>query len=298
MTDVEMPFSSVAVTGGNGRLGQAVVAELARVADVTSIDITPGRPGVRSRYADLRSREGLRHALEGHEAVVHAAALLLPEDPSDRMFEINVLGTWNLLHTAREVGIRKVVLISSETASGVINITHVPQAKPEYLPIDEKHPLRPRETYGLSKQLCEVMGEGLARNGDLQIVALRPTLILTPGWEDYVERTRRTEDPDLWSYVVVWDVARAARLALSVDCGPFNAFYIQAEDTFAPEPTIDFMRRRFGDIPEIRKPEVYAANPFAAIFDGAKAAEMLGFRPQYDWRRFLEEGGRRVDGAP
>src|SRR5690606_26581685 len=101
------------------------------------------RPGVVSRYTDITSLESLRYALKGHEAVVHVAALLQPEDPDDRMFEVNVAGTWNVLQAASELGIRKIVIISSETASGIINITRVPLAAPEYLPVDEAHPLRP-----------------------------------------------------------------------------------------------------------------------------------------------------------
>jgi nucleoside-diphosphate-sugar epimerase len=286
---ISQPFRSIAVTGGNGQLGQAVVKELSDSAEVTSLDLTPGRPGVVSRYTDITSLESLRYALKGFEAVVHIAALLQPEDPDDRMFEVNVTGTWNVLQAASELGIRKIVIISSETASGIINITRVPLAVPEYLPIDEAHPLRPVETYGMSKQLCEVMAQSFARRDHMEIVVLRPTLILFPGWEEYVLRTRTADDPDLWSYVVVWDVARAVRLALRPRGTAYSVFYLSARDTFSPEPTLDFMRRRFGPIEDIRRPELFRRNPHASIWDLINAEQQLGFRPEYDWRRFLRE---------
>jgi UDP-glucose 4-epimerase len=290
---IVQPFRSLAVTGGNGQLGRAVVEELSDGPRITSLDVAPGRAGVLSRYADVTSLESLRHAMEGCDAVIHIAALLQPHDAEDRMFSVNVTGTWNVLQAAGELGIRKVVIISSETASGIINITRVPPAAPDYLPVDEAHPLRPAETYGLSKQLGEIAAQSFARRGEMEITVLRPTLILFPGWEDYLLRTRAGDDPDLWSYVVVWDVARAVRLALRPSGRPYSLYYLSARDTFAREPTLDFMQRKFGPIAEIRRPELYRENPHAAIWDLTSAERHLGFSPEYDWRRFLEE--RRAD---
>lgn len=39
-----------------------------------------------------------------------------------------------------------------------------------------------------------------------------------------------------------------------------------------------------GNSPEIRDPERYAANPYASVFDGSLAREVLGFRPTSSWR--------------
>jgi len=277
-TRSSMPFASVAITGGSGAVGRVIAKELGDSADVSSVDVVAAPTGVRWRQADLMCPAGLRSALEGHDAVVHLAALIQPEDPEEEMFRVNVLGTWNVLRAARELGIRRVVMVSSETVSGVVNITNVPRSKPDYLPIDESHPLRPRETYGTSKQLGEVMAESFARRGDIEIVVLRPTLILMPGWEEYVVEARGKDEPNLWSYVLVRDVAGAVRLALERETGPYEAFYISAADTFSPEPTLAFMQRKFGAIEDIRRPEVFEANPHAAIWDISKAERILGDR--------------------
>ena len=290
-TRTSMPFAAVAITGGSGALGRVVAKELGDSADVSSVDVIPTPKGLRWREADVTRAAAVRSALDGHDAIVHLAALIQPEDPEEEMFRVNVLGTWNVLRAARELGIRRVVMVSSETVSGVINITNVPRSKPDYLPIDESHPLRPRETYGTSKQLGEVMAESFARRGDIEIVVLRPTLILMPGWEEYVVEAREKDEPNLWSYVLVRDVAVAVRLALERETGPYEAFYISAADTFSPEPTLAFMQRKFGAIEDIRRPEVFEANPHAAIWDISKAERILGFVPRYDWRAFLGDGG-------
>ena len=291
-TRTSMPFSTVAITGGSGAVGRAIAQSLADSVDVTSVDVVPAPKSLRWREADVTRAAALRSALEGHDAIVHLAALLQPEDPEEEMIRVNVLGTWNVLHAARELGIRRVVVVSSETVSGVVNITNVPRSKPDYLPIDERHPLRPRETYATSKQLGEVMAESFARRGDIEIVVLRPTLILMPGWEKYVVEARGKDEPNLWSYVLVWDVARAVRLALERETGPWEVFYISAADTFSREPTLTFMQRKFGAIEDIRRPELFTENPHAAIWDISKAERLLGFVPRYEWRAFLRDGGQ------
>jgi nucleoside-diphosphate-sugar epimerase len=283
-----LPFQRVAVTGGNGALGRFVVDDLSRDASVTSLDLLPGRQGVRSRYVDVMNLPGLRRALEGHDAVVHLAALLTADHSEERILSINVQGTWNVLSAVADLGIQKVVLLSSECATGIINISRMELAKPEYLPIDEDHPLRPYDAYGVSKQLAEEIGRCFARRSHAQVVALRPTLIVMPGMEEHVRRVHDSEDPDLWSYVEVADVVQGIRRALELRDGrEFEVFFLSATDTYAAEPTLKFMARTFGGLPPIRKPELYERNPFAAIWDLARAQSVLGFVPGSNWRRFI-----------
>ena len=282
-----MTYGSIAVTGGNGRLGREIVHDLSGSSSVTSVDMRPGPAGSRWRQADILSPDQLRTALQGHDAIVHAAALLLPTDPVEKLFEANVVGTWNVLRVASELGIGRIVLISSECSSGIINITGVGNASPDYLPVDEDHPLRPSDTYGLTKQLAEVTATSFARRGAMQVVALRPTLIVTPEMAGYVASVRRKDDPDLWSYVELRDVVQAVRLALDYEGPPFAAFYLSARDTFSPEQTLVFMKRRFGRLPEVRSPQLYEQNPHAAIWDLSRSERLLGFRPESDWRRLL-----------
>ncbi len=76
------------------------------------------------------------------------------------------------------------------------------------------------------------------------------------------------------------------RLALEKVSG-FEIFFIGAPNTLAPEPTLDLVKRRFGKLPEIRRPELFREDPNAALFDIAKARRLLGYAPSADWRRHL-----------
>jgi UDP-glucose 4-epimerase len=292
-----MRFGNIVVTGGNGALGQLLVRDLMQDADVTSLDIKPGPRSVRSRYVDILAFEALQEALKGHDAVVHLAALLTLEHSEERIFNVNVQGTWNVLEAAHRLGIRRVVLLSSETTTGIVTVRRVPRARPDYLPIDERHPLASIEAYGLSKQVLECVGQSYARRG-MDVIALRPTLILMPWMQDYVRRVRGIEDPDLWSYVEAQDVVQAVRKSLMLDRPGFDAFYLSAVDTFAPEPTLTFLERVYGGLPPIRKPELYRDNPYASMWDLTHARDVLGFEPRSSWRRLLEaDASEDVDRA-
>lgn len=288
-----MKFGSIAVTGANGLLGREVIRTLSRECDVVSLDLSPGLPGVRSRYTDVTSFESLRHGLAGHEAVVHLAALLYAPK-QEQLFAVNVLGTWNVLQAAREVGIRKVVLLSSECATGVIRVTSGPRSNPDYLPIDEAHPLRPVDAYGVSKQTVETIGQAFTRQGDMQVVVLRPTTIYAPGMEQDMREARAKDDPYLWLYVEGCDVAEAVRLALDYEGPAYDCFFVSARDTFAPEETLAFVERIFGETPEIQQPDLYRHNPHATIFDTSRGEKRLGLKPRSDWRRFLGEASAKA----
>ena len=52
---------------------------------------------------------------------------------------------------------------------------------PEYLPIDNRHPLHPTDPYALSKVLCEQTARAFLERGKLEVTVLRPVYVLYPG---------------------------------------------------------------------------------------------------------------------
>jgi nucleoside-diphosphate-sugar epimerase len=284
-----MNFEKVAVTGANGLLGRATVHVLSGLTDVVSLDIAPGRSNQTFRYVDVASLDALREALKGVDAVVHLAALQV-EPRQERIFTLNTVGTWNVMQAAKEQGVVKVILVSSECAVGFVTLSGGLPAFPDYLPIDESHPLRPSDAYGVSKETTEAIGRAFARQSDLQVVVLRPTTVYAPGMEEDMRQARNEDDPYFWLYVEVTDVAQAVRLALDYEGPAYDCFFVSARDTFAPEETLSFMARRFGRLPEIKNPSLYARAPFATIYDVTRAEKVLGLIPASDWRRYTGDG--------
>jgi nucleoside-diphosphate-sugar epimerase len=279
----------VAITGAGGMIGRETVMALApgrglRLLDVAPIEAASGS-GVEYRRADVMAIDTLREAFSGCTAVVHLAALQI-HPREDEVYALNTLGTWNVLQAAREAGIRKVVLLSSESAVGVMNLSDAPSACPLYLPIDELHPLLPVDGYGVSKLVVEELARAFVRRGDMKIVALRPTSVYVPGMEAEMRAKRDAHDPWFWLYVEGRDVAQAIRLALDYDGPAYDCFFIGARDMYSPVPTLELVARKFGRLPEIRNRLLYARDPHASIYDIARAERVLGFEPQSDWRRF------------
>lgn len=199
----------------------------------------------------------------------------------------NTLGTWTVLEAALRSGVKRVVLCSSDFVTGLLHQTA--SVMPLYLPIDEAHPVSPREAYGLSKQLSEDTGHCFARCG-LEVVILRPGVIV---FSDMEHRAAvwgaDVGNPDLWWYAAATDVALAFRLALELQSVVVETLFIGARNTLSRVQTLDLVQRRYGRLPEIRKPEVYRNDPHAALFDTSRARQVLGFSARTDWRRWVEE---------
>jgi len=283
-----MRFEKVVCTGGSGRLGKYVTDELRTQCELTVLDVKPpAAAGVRYVESSVTDFAALKRAFAGQDAVVHLAAIPNPRTlPADVTFHTNVQGTWNVLQAAEDAGVRRVVVASSDAALGLHY--NPPGYGPQFLPIDETHPLRPIEFYSLSKEVTEVMCRSYANRGKLDVLAIRPTHIVFPF--EYPELEARGADVQnyhLWTYVSPEDVAQAFRLALEIAEAPYQAFLISAADGLNRRPTLEMLRERLGTLPTIRKPEHFAANPQASLLDISRARDVLGFRPTSDWRAMV-----------
>ena len=283
-----MRFEKVVCTGGSGRLGRYVVEDLRERCDLTVLDVKPPQsPGVRHVDASIMDFAALKRAFVGQEAVVHLAAIPNPRTaPADVTFNTNVQGTWNVLHAAEEAGVRRVVVASSDAALGLHY--NPPGYGPQYLPIDEAHPLRPVEFYSLSKEVTEAICRSYANRGKLEVLAIRPThIVFPPEYPELEARGADVQNYHIWTYVSPEDVAQGFRRTLEVGKVPYQAFFISAADGLNTRPTLEMLRERYGTLPEIRNHDYFRRNPLASVLDITRAREVLGFEPTSDWRRMF-----------
>lgn len=275
---------NVAVTGGSGRVGRHVVDQLLKSFNVKVLDLRRPPQSVDFAEINVLDLEGLRQELAGMDAVVHLAAIDfdLQEKP-ETYIHVNVQGTWNVLQAAHENHVRRVILCSSVSASGLSEAN--PSFPPDYIPIDEAHACYPIQAYSVSKQLMENMAESFTRRGDMEVLCLRLMMVLVP---DNIQPTiARAADPDtrwLFYYITPEDCARAFDCALKATAIKSGVFFITANDSCRNEPTLDWVNRVFQGKVEIRDKERYARDPHASVFDGSRARELLGFKPSSDWR--------------
>ncbi len=279
----------VAVTGGCGNIGRRTIRELNGAGiDTICLDIVSREDVGPSIRADLCDGAATRRALQGADAVVHLAAIPHPyNDPPERVMGVNTMTSINVFEAVRELGIRRVVYACSESATG-FGIHNV-KLEPLYVPIDEEHPCWPHETYSLSKYFGERIGENYARAYALEVLSLRYTGVWFAEMEEHVEallREKRAgripDDPWFGAYISVGDVARAILAALKYPAPEspfFEAFLLTAADTFYGVPTLEVLRRIYGETPPVKDPEYFADNPYASVFDIRKARRILGWKP-------------------
>ncbi len=115
------------VTGATGFVGAAVVRALLNTGVEVRVITRPGSDPsnlqslkVEQAFGDLRDKVSLREALTGCRHLYHVAAhyALWARDPSI-FYDINVVGTRNLLEAAREAGIERTVYCSTIGAIGL-----------------------------------------------------------------------------------------------------------------------------------------------------------------------------------
>lgn len=166
----------VLVTGGRGLLGGAIVTELAtRGHDVVSLQRTTAghRPPVIEVLGDVTDKSVVARAMDGADAVVHAAARVSMVGPWDEFVQVNVTGTQVVLDAAAAAGVGRFVYVSSPS------VAHAgePLVGAEATTAD---PARARGSYARSKAEAELLS--LSRSTlQMPVVAIRPHLVWGPG---------------------------------------------------------------------------------------------------------------------
>ena len=116
---------------------------------------------------DICDRDSVRKAMQGVEIVFHLAALIaIPYSyyaPSSYL-RTNIEGTLNVLQTARDLAVDRVVHTSTSEVYGTAC----------YVPIDEAHPLQGQSPYSASKIGADKMAEAFFHSFNLPVVTVRP----------------------------------------------------------------------------------------------------------------------------
>ena len=275
----------IVVTGAAGRLGRRVVQLLADqgreilATDQVEADDLPAE-FVR---CDLGNAGAVYDVLKGAEAVIHMGAIPGPSRAEPRViFENNVSADFNVMMSAAELGLRRVVFSSSAFGMGWAHDGNA--FVPLYLPLDEEHPMMPFEPYGLTKQVGEDIGRMIARSSNTTVVSLRFTNVALPEVQaEFPWPAPTPENPltlVMWAYADARDVAEAQVLALDVEIEEYEAFMLAQPSSRFAEPTIDIVKNNFGDKVEIRE----GLSGTASVISTAKAQRLLGWRPSHDWR--------------
>ena len=272
----------IAVTGGSGRVGGAIVdMALKRGDSLVSIDRVENpaaqeiHPNLTYVQADITDYDAMVNAFRGCDAVVHMAAIPAPgSHPDQIVHNNNVVGSYNMLRAAVEVGVNRVCQASSVNAMG---LAYSRWPRFDYFPVDEEHPSYNEDPYSLSKWICEEQGNSFARRYENMVIASmrfhwvvseRPVATQAVGYSQSDAGTK-----NLWGYTRFDSAARACLLSLSADYKGHEVFFITGPETVLDIPSLELKEKYFPNV-EVRGD--LSGNK--SFFDCSKAERLLGWK--------------------
>jgi nucleoside-diphosphate-sugar epimerase len=264
----------IAITGAAGRIGRYIIKDLRAAGhSIQALDML-SNDGLQ---VDLTDAGQVYGALAGCEAVVHMGAWAnAGMVPDTRTYGDNVTGTYNVFQACADLGIKRVVSASSNQIYGFFG------AVPNYAPVDEEHPLRPINSYALSKMAGEQAAEYFVNNRGIEILSFRIMGARVPA-QIPVDIDAIKADPAaaanlLWTRSDARDIALACRLGIEakeVESGPYNIT--------GPRVVLDVETR---ELLEKHCPQTQIRDGlqgFDSPLSCAKARRVFGYEPRYAW---------------
>jgi nucleoside-diphosphate-sugar epimerase len=220
------------------------------------------------------------------DAVVHFAATpRIMITPDNETFKANTIGTYNVIEAAVKMGIRKVVIASSETTYGVCFSGG--ETDPKILPLEEDYDVDPMDSYGLSKVVNEQTARAFQRRSGIDIYALRIGNVIEPHeYANFPEffadlSTRRR---NVFCYIDARDLGQIVDRCLHTDGLGYQVFNAGNDTNGANVPNAELLKRFFPNVPLSRE-----LAPHEALFSNKKVREMLGFVEEHNWRKYVPE---------
>ena len=298
----------VLVLGGGGFIGSAVCDSLLKEGYSVRVFERPRIPPYRYFATDERlewvngdflSNADMRNALAGVDAVVHLVSTTLPKGSNeDTIFDVqtNVVGTLQVLNLMVELGVQRIVFISSGgTVYGV----------PKTLPVTESHCTDPVVSYGITKLVIEKYLALYSRIHGITSVVLRVANPYGPRQRVetaqgaigvFIHKAINDESVHIWGdgtvvrdYVHVNDVASAFCAAVAFNGERSTIFNIGSgrgeslldlltaiERRLKKTISVEFLPYRNIDVP-------------ANILDISRARDQLGWAPCIGLNRGIDE---------
>ncbi|MDE1853998.1 MAG: NAD(P)-dependent oxidoreductase [Thaumarchaeota archaeon] len=320
------------VTGGTGQIGTFLCEELVNGGhNVVCYDFKPNMDNI-SRIpkrltveaADVTDTSDLLQVIRKNsiDHIVHLAALVLLDSMKHpaKAYQVNIIGTNNVMEAARLLDVKKVVFASSVSVYGAL------KPKREGIADEDDIPNPPSDPYSTSKIADELMGKYYREAYGMDINCMRITAAWGPGrywgytgrFNDFVRMASLGEDAVFpadfaykgeklrWMYVrdvgycfsYVSELPRTKGYLYNLGLdSPFN----HRDVTEALRDILPEGRLELKELDEPTKMSSTVAGPNGLDVDCTRLYDELGFRPRFDLRRALRdmvEFERRKAGLP
>lgn len=294
----------IVFTGGSGKAGRHILPLLKAhghsVLNLDFLDFPDPHAGIFTLKTDLTDAGQVFNALTTHydmsgyelgrpepppDVVIHFAAyarnMIVPDG---ECFRANVTATYNVIEAACKLGVKKIVIASSETVYGVC----FSEGKTNYhtFPLEENYDVDPMDSYALSKVCGERTARTFARRFGNDIYALRIGNVIEPHeytsekWHEVVGKPE-TRRRNAWSYIDARDLGQICELCIKKSGLGFQVFNATNDTSTLLEPTGAFLKKAEPETQLTRE-----MGEWEAPLSNRKIREVLGFQDVHDWRKY------------
>ncbi|MDR1026620.1 MAG: UDP-glucose 4-epimerase GalE [Lactobacillus sp.] len=305
-------MKKILVVGGAGYIGSHVVKAILEAGFAVKVfdNLSTGQEINLFKEAefvkgDILDKNAISSAMQGVDGVVHLAAKKAVGESMqnpDLYAENNIEGTINILVAMNKAGVKNIVFSSSSSVYG----------NPNYLPIDESHPIQPVSFYGYTKAKIDELLEWYDRLKGIKYASLRyfnavgydetgtikgrekDVQNLLPIAIQVLDGEREclqvfgndydTEDGTcVRDYVHVSDLASAHVLAMKrmMDGGDSQVFNLGTGKGTSVNEIIESVNRVFNVGLSIKYAGRRDGDPAKLYASSKKAKEMLGWEPKF-----------------
>ncbi|MCC3145672.1 SDR family oxidoreductase [Halanaerobium sp. Z-7514] len=294
----------ILVTGGAGFIGSNIVDRLIELEHkVVVIDnfLTGHKEFInpKAKFYNIDLRDEKVNQIIKEENITHiihqAAQIDVQLSLKDPAFDAdnNIKGTINLLEVAAENDVKKIVYASSAAVYG----------EPEYLPIDESHPIKPMSAYGISKYTPEHYLRIYQHLHELDYTILRYANVYGPRQDPkgeggvvaiFVDRILDNKKPIIFGdgkqtrdFIYVEDIVEANLLALTKANN--KVLNISTAERNSVNQLLNHLNSYLDNQLEAEYREAREGDILHSALDNSKAKKALGWEPKYDFSSGLKK---------
>ena len=275
----------ILITGAAGLIGKEVTKGLVAAGhdvlatDLVKDDLSPAQKFV---VGDLVSDEFISQLDFRCDAIVHLGSIPRPGIESDeKVLHNNVMGTYHVFANAVENNVPLVIYASSLSIYGFAWSTGT---SPDYVPVDEKHPLHHFESYALSKEVNERSADMWANRSETAFVGLRiPHTHTNLVFAEMAQKMREGDKANLeqgatifWAYLDLRDAVHGILTVIDKGAQGSKTYNFAAPDTYAPKPTREMMAE-FHPTTKIAS----SLSGYDSIIDCSEWHADFGYEPQH-----------------